>query len=659
MTYKNLLLLLNCLIALTCFAQNEPLAPRTANYDMKVTLDVDQKQISCEELLTWNNPSMDTIYELQFHIYQNAFKNTNSTFMKERGFFSDLLSNTADNCGWSWVDIQSINDAEGNDLMIGMDYIQPDDGNPTDQTVMRLKLAQPVLPKGSVQVQLNWKSKIPLTMPRTGYNKEYFFMAQWFPKVGVYEPAGIRYATKGQWNCHQYHSRGEYYSDFGVYNVSITTPSQYIVGASGILVNEQVNGDTKTWSFLAEDVIDFTWTASPHFIIIEDQWKDVKIKTMLYADRIHCGDRYITAMKNSLEYLDEHIGKYPYPIITVIDPPIHGIFSSGMEYPMLITGLSSCLLPVGVRTIETLAVHEFVHQYFMQMVATHEVEEPFLDEGFTTYYEGRILDHYYGSSSSTVDVMGITVGNIELNRADYFGMGNPKIAENTRRSWQFKDGGYGKISYNKTAVWLRTLEGMVGIETMDEIMKTYFQRWKFKHPSALNFIAIVNQVVTKNHGEQFGKNLNWFFDQVMYGTELCDYTIASIQNYATFSEAGYIDDFENCTIPQEKENDELRSIVTIHRLGEMMLPVEVLVHFEDGSTILEKWDGKARSTRFEYTGSKAVTCAEVDPERKNYIDKNFINNSLTVETQKKGVHKYLTQFISWLQHAMLSMSMFA
>ncbi len=658
MTIRYLLTLYISTFSLLCLAQNEPWSPRIANYDMELTFDPEQKNISCKELLTWNNPSTDTIYELQFHIYQNAFKNTRSTFMKERGFFSDMLSETATNCGWSWVDIQSISDEHGHDLKQTMEYIQTDDDNNTDQTVLSLTLPTPIMPGGSIKVNLNWKSKIPLTMPRTGYNKDYFFMAQWFPKVGVYEPAGTRYATKGQWNCHQYHSRGEYYSDFGLYNVKITAPSNYVLGASGVLVEETETGDQKVWHFQAADVIDFTWTASPHFVIVEEQWKDVTIKTMVYPERVHCVDRYITAMKNALEYFDEHLAKYPYPIITVIDPPIHGIFSSGMEYPTLITGLSSCLLPVGVRTIETLAVHEFTHQFFMQMVASHEVEEPFLDEGFTTYYEGRILDHYYGSKTSTIDVLGVTVGNIELNRADYFGMPNPKIAENARRSWQYKDGGYGEISYNKTAIWLRTLEGIVGIETMDEIMQIYFQNWKFKHPCATDFIDVANEVVRKKHGTAFGEDLQWFFDQVIYETVICDYSIASIQNNPTYEEAGYIDDFENCTLPEELEGDQFKAKATVHRLGEMQLPVEVLIHFDDESSVLEKWDGLDRSISFEYISKKKIVSAEVDPERKIYIDKNFINNSMSTQKQQKGIRKYMAQFMTWVQHAMLGVGLF-
>jgi len=159
-----------------------------------------------------------------------------------------------EDCGWGWVDVTAVKDEYGNDLSPGMRYIQPDDDNTEDQTVLSIPLVQPVLPYDSIRIEMDWESKIPKTMARTGYNKEYFFMAQWFPKVGVYEPAGMRFAKKGQWNCHQYHSDGEYYANFGTYTVSITLPEHYKVGASGVLIKETKDGAHKTLTFRVEDV---------------------------------------------------------------------------------------------------------------------------------------------------------------------------------------------------------------------------------------------------------------------------------------------------------------------------------------------------------------------------------------------------------------------
>ncbi len=641
-------------VASFCFAQ-EALSKRIASYDIAVELDAEAKKIYGKQVLYWSNPSSDTIFELQYHLYHNAFKNSKTTFMRNREF--DLLNTDDDPCNWSYVDVQRITDEYGNDLTGAMEYIQPDDGNEFDQTVLRVPLKKPVLPGEQIKVNLDWQTKLPKIRPRTGYNKDYYFMVQWFPKLGVYESAGMRYARKGQWNCHQYHANGEYYADFGNYKVDITVPENFVVGASGVLKDRKLEKGQLTYRYEVEDVIDFAWTASPKFVEEHTKWKDVDIRFLCYPEHRHLAERYFRAIKNSMEYLDEHIGEYPYPSLTIVNPPLHGIFSSGMEYPTLITTLSFCLLPEGVKTLETIAIHEFIHQYFMQMVATHEQEEPWMDEGITTYYEGRILNHYYGETTSTIDFLGIHVGNIEYNRIEFFNMRNPKIADNSYYARDFIHGGYGPISYNKAAIWLRTLEGLVGLETVDKIMKTYFERWKFDHPCTRDFINIVNEVVREDHGDTFGDDMNWFFDQVLYGSDLCDYELGVLSHQKDQPLEGYYDDLEECEkIPEDyREEAESNATIVAFRKGEVIMPVEILVEFADGSTYLQKWDGIARSKSFTYPG-KEIICAELDPERKIYLDKNFLNNSITLKSQKPAIRKYFTQFMGWIQNTMQSLS---
>jgi len=636
-----------------CYGQ---LSPRTANYDMQVSLDTIEKKVTGSQILIWNNPSTDTIYELQYHLYYNAFKNNASTFMQGRDKFG-LLSDDENACNWGWTDVQKITDQYGNDLTPTMHYIQPDDDNTNDQTVLSVPLKQPVLPNGSIKINLDWISKVPKIMPRTGYNMEYYFMVQWFPKVGVYEPAGMRYAQKGQWNCHQYHSSGEYYSDFGVYNIDITVPKGFMVGASCVMKEEKIKDDTKTYSFLAEDVIDFAWSTSPHFVKQEMDWKGVNIQFLSYPDRTHFAERYFSVMEKTLNFFEEHFEKYPYPSLTIIDPPYHGIFSSAMEYPMLFSAVSNCLLPKGVRSSEIIAIHEFTHQYFMQMVASHEQEEAWMDEGITNYYEARLMDLFYGEKTSTVDFMGIRVGNMESNRVDYFKMDNPSIAPNATNSWDFPGNSYHTIQYNKATLWLRTLQGLVGLETFDEVMKTYFLRWKFKHPSAKSFTDVVNEIVKKNHGDQFGENMDWFFDQVLYGTSICDYGINSIGSSRVYSPMGYVENFDDCIPRKDIKKDSLyKSYFSINRLGTMVMPLEILVQFEDGTSLIQKWNGVEGRKEFSYLKPSKIECVEIDPERKIYLDKDFINNSLTLKSQDNVKKKYWTQFVNWVQNTMLSLS---
>ncbi|MEO0779812.1 MAG: M1 family metallopeptidase, partial [Bacteroidota bacterium] len=527
----------------------QALSPRIANYEIKARLLHDQRQLKGTVKLTWNNPSDDEIKELPFHLYLNAFKNNQSTFFREGGDPFGIRSDDSEENRWGWIHIDHFEDQLGNDLSAEVEYIQPDDDNEADQTVAQVRLREPIPPRGSIVVTLDFTAKIPRVLARTGYAGDYYLMAQWFPKIGVYEPAGMRYAKTGQWNCHQFHANSEFYADFGNYDVELTLPDHFIVGATGSLrdVRRDASTRTKTWIYRAEDVIDFAWTASPRFVLLSDKWEHVDIRLYIQPEHRSLADRYLQSAKESLEYFDEHLGRYPYPTLSIVDPPIEGGQSGGMEYPTFITGGSFHELPDGLRFVEIVTVHEFGHQYFMQLLATNEFEESWMDEGFNTYFEARIMDHYYGEKTSSANFFGFRYGGAEGARGGYVSMSNPKIAENFRPVWEFKHGGYSNLTYNKTATWLKTLEGLVGIETMDKIMKTYFKCWKFKHPCADDFIAIVNEVVAEDWGERYGPDMNWFFDQVLYGSDVCDYKVSSVRNVKVAPLYGVFEDRDTWT----------------------------------------------------------------------------------------------------------------
>ncbi|MEL7021318.1 MAG: M1 family aminopeptidase, partial [Bacteroidota bacterium] len=347
-------------------------------------------------------------------------------------------------------------------------------------------------------------------------------------------------------------------------------------------------------------------------------------------------------------------------ILTLVSPPIFGVRSSGMEYSTLVTGASVYPMPEGIRTPEIIAAHEITHQYFQQLIATNEMEEAFLDEGFTSYYESRIMDHFYGAKASTFDIMGLRAGGMEEQRQGYLNMPNPKIIANFPPGWQAKHGGARTVAYNKTATWLRTLEGLVGRDCMDKIMQTYFQTWQFKHPAAPDFIAIVDTVVQEYHGNKLGENMQWFFDQVMYGTEECDYSVAAIQNNPVSQPYGAFGETHDIITNSEHIADSVityRSRVIVHRLGELRFPITVSIQFADGTTRREVWDGQARSHEFSYTGTNRIIAAQLDPDECIYMDKNFLNNSRTLEPDSRPIWKYVSKFMTYVQHALHTISL--
>ena len=657
-----LIISLNGLKAQVIFPQ--PLSERIASYDISVKLDAKKKMLEGEEILYWKNSSHDNVSELQFHLYLNAFKNTKSTFIRES------RNKSTSSIKWGWIDIKSMQLRGGGDLMHNIEFIHPDDENRDDQTVIRVKLDKPVPPQSGIEVNIKFKAQLPEIIARTGYNENYFLVAQWFPKIGVYEFAGEHNAESEGWNCHQFHANSEFYADFGVYNVNITLPEKYVMGATGVLMRERLNKDsTITYFYRAEDVIDFAWAASLRFMSIEDKWEHVKIKLLIQPEHYDQTDRYLKAVKEALDYFDKNLGEYPYPNLTIVDPPIKGINSGGMEYPTLFTTISLWNLPEGIKGTEMVTIHEFGHNYFMGMLASNEFEEPWLDEGLNTYFENRIIDFVYGDKTSFIDIAGYHFGDLEISRANYTGMKNPKIAENARAAWEFPHGGYGLVTYFKTATWMATLDRMLGRETMDKIMKTYFERWKFKHPYGRDFIDIVNEITFNDHGNKFGADMNWFFEQVLYGSDVCDYQLAGISNEKIHSDKGIYDSagvkLKYKTGKEKETKTSYKSKVILNRLGEVIMPVEVLIHFENGEEVLEYWDiqynlpaGQARSYEFTYERPEKVEWAKIDPEHKILIDVNLINNSFTTDPETLPIWKYAAKVLFWVENFLLSFTMF-
>ncbi|MGF7218413.1 hypothetical protein GGR92_004590 [Spirosoma lacussanchae] len=652
MIRSSLVLFLLALV-LTSYAQRPkpifpvPLSPRLANYQIDVTLDPTRKTLNGRETLSWTNPSNDLIRELRFHLYLNAFRNEKSTFMRESGgqLRGDQIDRNAAVDPYGSIDITSMKVRGGETL--AYQFIQPDDAaagtlNKDDRTVIRVPLSQPVGPGQTIVLDIAFNAKLPKIFARTGFSRDYFLVGQWFPKIGVYEPAGTRYAQTGQWNCHQFHAHSEFYADYGVYDVNITAPKAYWVSATGLYQSEKIHSNgTKTVRYHAEDVVDFAWTASPHFKVIEDTWKRpsggaVALELLMQPEHLNQAQRHLDAAKAALSYFDKYLGSYPFPNLTIVDPPLHASGSGGMEYPTFITAGTVWGLPEGIRAPEMVTVHEFGHQYFMQLLASNEFEEAWLDEGFNQYYEGRIMDETYGPRSAQVDLFGFRMGDLESSRSSYVHQENPALGSSFGNTWQLPDGQYGVLTYTKTATWLRTLEGLVGRPVMDEIMRTYFLRWRFRHPNARSFIDIVNELVPKRLGSKYGPDMNWFFDQVLYGDKVIDYALASIRNSPASSQKG--------RSRQQR--------ITVQRHGDGQIPVDVRVHLDTGKEVLLFWDGKARQRTFTLYEDADIVWAVVDPKQKLYMDLNLNNNSLTLEPASAPAAKFAAKFLFWVQNWM-------
>jgi len=422
---------------------------RVARYELDAWLDHGARSVQGKGRITWRNTSEDLILELQLHLYMNAFKNDQTTFMKEsKGQHRGHGKKEGE---WGWIDLLSLKLEGGGDLLSEASFIQPDDGNESDETVLRIPLREPIEPGGEITLETVFSTRLPQVFARTGYARDFYLVGQWFPKMCVYEREGVRGREVGGWNCHQFHSESEFYSDFGSYDVKVTVPSDFVVGATGRLAEppRATAGGTTTYRFIQDDVHDFAWTADPDFVqrvrtfsyaerrdpkeetrmsrvlgldgsripaagatdlsgVPEEiRLPDVEVKLLLQPEHASQADRHFEAVFNAILYFGYWYGRYPYGTLTVVDPAFGGRGAGGMEYPTLITAGTRWLAPSWRHEPESVTVHEFGHQYWYGLVASNEFEEAWLDEGLTTYSTGRLLDKVYGPNHNVERVAGI------------------------------------------------------------------------------------------------------------------------------------------------------------------------------------------------------------------------------------------------------------
>jgi hypothetical protein len=642
-------------------APREPgaLSARNANYLIDARLDAGRRTITGRQWLTWRNISGATTSELRYHLYYNAFRNSASTWLRERtlaGRISQPLSSLRPR-DWGWTDVSTVR-------LIGLDgappidlddrrFVSPDDGNPDDRTVMVVKLPKPVAPGETLNVYLEWTSQVPRTFSRTGAIGDYFFLGQWFPKLGVLEDAG--------WNCHQFHASTEFFSDYGVYDVKLTVPTGWVVGATGVEREVRNNPDgTATHRFVQEDVHDFAWTTSPRYLVKTARFEQaglpsVEMRLLLQPEHAGQADRHFDATRAALRYYGQWFGPYPYPHITVIDPAWQS-GAGGMEYPTLFTAGSYWLAPRDVADPEGVTVHECGHQFWYALVGNNEFEDAWIDEGFNTFSTGRTMALAFNPNYDSFRVFGGFVPwvlrDIPLTReVDENGLASyrsgAKLDAQSTPSWRYWPAAGGALSYSKTALWLNTLERHLGWSTLQRIMSTFFTRWKFRHPRPQDFFAVVNEVT--------GRDMSWFFDQVYRSSNVFDYAVADLKTEPVAA-SGYFDsDGKTAYKAEQKLAGRFRTSVVVRRLGEGVFPVDVVVTFKNGEKVRERWDGRDRWKIYTFERNTEALSAQVDPERVLLLDVNYANNSRTLEPAgPAAATKWTLTWMVWLQDLLLN-----
>ncbi len=489
-----------------------------------VRLDDRKHMLHAFEEMTYTNNSPDTLRFIYIHLWPNAYKNDhtpmarqmdvnkNTNFYyakpKDRGYI-DSLQFTID--GHS-VDHYSTESA-------------PD--------IARIDLDKPLPPHHSIKIATPFKVKIPKVFSRMGHTGQAYYISQWFPKPAVYDSKG--------WHPISYLDQGEFYSEYGSYDVNITLPANYVLMATGNCMDEKeeramdelskmpLPGDTlythsvpastpetKTVHYHEDNVHDFAWFADKRWIVRKDTVTSPgngKLVTTWSAFLPYQQKSWIKAndhLKATVLHYGQWIGPYQYKTIKAVSGDLNA--GGGMEYPTI-----TIIDKGSSNNLSTVVVHEAGHNWFYGMLGSNERDHAWMDEGINTFYEQKTNaalkadTSHKNKSKKKIDE---SIIYYEMASID-----NDQAIEQT--SANFNKLNYGLDIYYKTALMLNWLEQYIGKENFESGMKEYFDKWHFDHPYPEDFKLCMTRHTPKS--------LDWFFDNMLYTTKRIDMTITKVE----------------------------------------------------------------------------------------------------------------------------------
>ena len=514
---------------------------QAVDYTMEVALDTETALYNGTQKLVYTNNSPETINKVFYHLYFNAFKPGSEMAVR--------LKNTADKNRRFKISVDSLTqDQQGYLKVSGLTQ----DGvklSPIDsETILEVPLNKPILPGESTTFELSFEGHVPDVIRRAGKNSSEgvaFSMAQWYPKMAEYDREG--------WNADPYTGR-EFHGVWGDFDVKITLNKKFVVAASGYLQNADDIGmgysDRKkpkakkgnlTWHFIAPQVHDFTWAADPEYI--HDTYPGPNDVTLhfFYKNKPEIIENWKKLQPDTaklMRFFNEKVGTYPYKQYSVVQGG-----DGGMEYAML-------TLITGGRKYESLfgvTAHELAHSWFQHILATNETKHEWMDEGFTTFISTLAKDEILEENKEFP---------LEGSYRGYFNLANSgvEMPQSTNANRYSHNYAYESTAYSKGAVFLGQLGYIVGKEKLYEILQTYYNEWKFKHPLPNDLRRVAERIS--------GLQLQWFLTDWTQTTNTIDYAISEVE---------------------EQDN---RTTVLLKRKGLMPMPLEILIQLKNGDTEL-------------------------------------------------------------------------
>ena len=535
------------------------------DYKINATLDVATNIVKGTEDIVYTNNSTDTLKKVYFHLYWNAFQPNSSMDVRSRELGKNTMTNRRGDVMKDWdarvTDrIQKLTPAEigyqrVSQILIGgkaqklIEY----------ETILEVQLTNPIAPKTSAKLSLVFEAQVPKQIRRSGRDNAEgvrFSMSQWYPKMVEYDYQG--------WSTNPYIAR-EFYGVWGNFDVSLQLAKNYTVAATGVLQNPNAVANAqglKTWNFKGNNIHDFVWAADDQFKHLSKEVRKGLTIHVYYKEKDAKSDsawaNILYAAEKVLPYIEKNFGAYPYPQYSFIQGG-----DGGMEYAMatLIKGPS-------LGTV----FHEWMHNWYQQVLGSNESLFAWIDEGFATFAESKVSRWYDANAAAQSPFISErakaqVLASVEKAKLDlpltqagsyagYMALAKSGLEEpaSTHADHFNTNYAYSNAAYSKGATLLGLLGYVIGDSVRDAVLLNYYNTWKFKHPNANDFF----RVAEKTSGIQ----LQWLKEYWVNSTKTIDYGLNDIQ-------AG------NNT-----------AIISIQRLGKLPMPIEVLITYKDGTTEL-------------------------------------------------------------------------
>jgi len=601
------------------------------DYNMEITLVDTSQQLTGFTTIKYTNNSPDSLDRIYMHLYPNAFQLESVKYREYIGnagrasrakYFKDRLDGFT-----SKIDVHDFSIALPKEGASWIHKIPILDEYKIDDTILEAKLLEKIAPGRTVQVDLRWTHHVGEMVERGGYYEGQYNMAQWYPKMVVYDEDG--------WHADVFHAEGEFYGEFGNFNVKFDLPMAFIIAASGVVTDgdpgwESVTVDTSfdfdVWvdiydstyvepdslerrsvTFFAENVHDFAWVASKNFLYEGGKYNDIDVHVLYDKGR---GEKWtkdvLERSIRAISWLEEKFGKYPYPQVTTTDR----IKSGGMEYPMLV---------MNGRESEGLIVHEYGHIYFYGILANNELDEAWLDEGFTTTQTTHYLMNRYGKQGFDLSLY----EDMTEFPKKYWPIGNDLHSDQwrvisfmrsghdeniSRSSYLYNNGyAYNRNAYTKPAMMLTELKYILGDSLYYAAMQHYYGKWKLKHVNEQRFVDAIEELT--------GEELDWFFDAWLHTTHHLDYGIKSFK--------------------KSFNGDGTWSVnLGIESIGNRFMPLLVETTFEDGTTDRRWWKNHLwrYEDTFTYSVDKKPVSVTIDPDVQT-VDLDYRNNTTNMKNR--------------------------